>query len=468
MRGTIKVHKDGDPARPITNGTGSAPHRLAKRLAAPLSTALNSISGCHLTNTTDMMDKIRPIRMRCKKLVSFDVKSLFTNVPIDEAVRATSRAVDGMTDEQLPLPRDDYVKLIDLCVRFGPFEFMGQEYEQVQGLAMGSPLSAVMAQLFMEALEADHLRHLVGSNAVWLRYVDDVLAVLPARTDVQALLQRLNAVHPTIKFTVEEERDEQLPFLDTVIHRKYDNPLFSVYRKPTNKDDFIHFFSAHNRKTKEGVVIGFFLRALRVCSPEFLEDEVNHVITAFQHLRYPRGLLLLLRRKAEEIASRPKEDVQERPQRLVIPHSDMTDHLEALVGRAMKITTSSGKKIGDLVKVMRPAHPRPLSQVYSIPCGACDKVYIGETGRGFREQRMAQHKAALRRHDTSNALVVHVDSDGHLPNWTQASVIRKGLTPRQRKVIEAALIQTTPHTNTSPGSHELSKVVATLVATGVT
>ena len=133
----------------------------------------------------------------------------------------------------------------------------------------------------------------------------------------------------------------------------------------------------------------------------------------------------------------------------------------------MKITTSSGKKIGDLVKVKRPTHPRPLSQVYSIPCGGCDKVYIGETGRGFKEQRMGQHKAALRRHDTSNALVVHVDTDAHLPNWTQATIIRKGLAPRQRKVIEAALIRTTPHLNTSPGSHEMSKVVANLV-TGIT
>ncbi|XP_047476422.1 uncharacterized protein LOC125030428 [Penaeus chinensis] len=45
IRGNIKTHKEGNPVRPITNGTGSAPHRLAKKLAAPLSNALNSISG---------------------------------------------------------------------------------------------------------------------------------------------------------------------------------------------------------------------------------------------------------------------------------------------------------------------------------------------------------------------------------------------------------------------------------------
>ncbi|XP_047490948.1 uncharacterized protein LOC125040440 [Penaeus chinensis] len=82
IRGNIKTHKEGNPARPITNGTGSAPHRLAKKIVAPLASALNSISGCHLSNTTDMMAKLQNVWMRCKKLVSFDVKSLFTNVPI--------------------------------------------------------------------------------------------------------------------------------------------------------------------------------------------------------------------------------------------------------------------------------------------------------------------------------------------------------------------------------------------------
>ena len=48
----------------------------------------------------------------------------------------------------------------------------------------------------------------------------------------------------------------------TLIIRSGKGAKFKVYRKPTNKDDFIHFFSAHDRRTKSGVVIGFFLRAI--------------------------------------------------------------------------------------------------------------------------------------------------------------------------------------------------------------
>ena len=95
------------------------------------------------------------------------------------------------------------------------------------------------------------------------------------------MLTRLNSVHEKIQFTVEEEEDQKLPFLDTLIHRGDEDLRFSVYRKPTNKDDYIHYYSAHSNKTKSGVVIGFFLRALRICSPEFLESEVTYVIDSF-------------------------------------------------------------------------------------------------------------------------------------------------------------------------------------------
>ena len=74
---------------------------------------------------------------------------------------------------------------------------------------MGSPLAAVLAQLAMEALEQNHLKPLAGKNVIWVRYVDDILAIVPPQClDVSTLLQRLNDVHPTITFTLEREVSE--------------------------------------------------------------------------------------------------------------------------------------------------------------------------------------------------------------------------------------------------------------------
>ena len=89
------------------------------------------------------------------------MKSLFTNVPIDGAINAARRAVDILHDDDLPVPKDDFIKLVELCVRYGLFEFDGNVYEQIEGLSMESPLSPVLACLFMETLEADNYLEIV-------------------------------------------------------------------------------------------------------------------------------------------------------------------------------------------------------------------------------------------------------------------------------------------------------------------
>ena len=174
MRGLPKLHKPGIPMRPITSGIGSAPHRLAKRLAKPLSHRLGSISGTHLRNSGDLINKIKHIDFTDKIIVSFDVKSLFTNVPVDGAIEAVRTVITNMEEENLPLPKRDYMKLISLCVKFGPFTFNGQEYHQHNGLPMGSPLSPVMACLFMKVLETEKFLNIIGRNSTWVRYIDDI------------------------------------------------------------------------------------------------------------------------------------------------------------------------------------------------------------------------------------------------------------------------------------------------------
>ena len=125
----------------------------------------------------------------------------------------------------------------------------------------------------METIEQDHYKSILGAHSIWLRYVDDVLAIIPSHTNTDNILAQLNQVEGTIQFTSETEVDNQLPFLDVSIQRTQSGPKFKVYRKATNRNDFIHYLSARSEKVKSGIIIGFFLRAYRICSPEYLEEE---------------------------------------------------------------------------------------------------------------------------------------------------------------------------------------------------
>ena len=77
---------------------------------------------------------------------------------------------------------------------------------------MGSPLSPVLCNIFMEYFESELLSTI--SNIKWLRYVDDIFLVWPDHLNFQEFFDKLNRLHPTIKFKYEWEVEGTLPFLD--------------------------------------------------------------------------------------------------------------------------------------------------------------------------------------------------------------------------------------------------------------
>jgi hypothetical protein len=94
-------------------------------------------------------------------LVSFDVNSLFTNVPTDEAVDVIHRKLTEEEEdlvERTPLSAQKITELLQLCLKSNYFSYNGEFYEQRQGAAMGSPVSAIVANLYMEFFEELALR----------------------------------------------------------------------------------------------------------------------------------------------------------------------------------------------------------------------------------------------------------------------------------------------------------------------
>lgn len=83
---------------------------------------------------------------------------------------------------------------------------------------------------------------------IWYRYVDDVLCLWPCTEDLDAFLQSLNNLVPSINFTIELENYNKSPFLDCLVHREGNGLKFSIYRKPTNVFSYIHHYSAHQDK----------------------------------------------------------------------------------------------------------------------------------------------------------------------------------------------------------------------------
>ena len=171
---------------------------------------------------------------------------------------------------------------------------------------MWSPLSGARACIYLEFLESGPFKYIIPNTAHYFRYIDDILQIYPQDLDLHGITDWLNNVEPSINFTYELEYNSTSHFLDILLIRNIIKLEFKVYRKPACKNDRIHLYSHHNNNTKIGIIIGFYIRTLRICSSKYLNDEFIHIENAFLNLQYPKSFIHFAKSKSLKIHNKNK------------------------------------------------------------------------------------------------------------------------------------------------------------------
>jgi hypothetical protein len=156
LYGLPKTHKATLSMRPILSATGSYNYKLAKWLderLKPLATNAYTIA-----DTLSFADEIRNLHVNEDDvLVSYDVTALFTNAPLQETIdilvkKAFSNDWFNQT-HHLNMTKNELRQLLEVATTNQLFQFNDDLYEQTDGVAMGSPLGCLMANVFMCHLE---------------------------------------------------------------------------------------------------------------------------------------------------------------------------------------------------------------------------------------------------------------------------------------------------------------------------
>ena len=234
--------------------------------------------------------------MNNKYLASLDIKSLYTNIPVDKCIEGLHNHL-RKSKSTFRLPISKLIKICTLYTSHCYFQYNNMFYKQKFGLPMGSPLSGVLACIYLEFLESGPFKYIIPNTAHYFRYINNMLLTYPQDLDLHSITDRLNYVEPSIKFTYELEYNSNLHFLNILLIRNINKLEFKVYCKPTCKNDYIHFYSHHNN-TKRGIIIGFYLWALRICSSKYLNDEFIHIENSFLNLQYPKSFIHFAKSKA--------------------------------------------------------------------------------------------------------------------------------------------------------------------------
>ena len=231
--------------------------------------------------------------------------------------------------------------------------------------------------------------------------------------------------------------------------REGSKAITKVYRKPTHTDRYIHFTSHHHPRVFNGTIKCLENRANKICTDDKKSDELHHLSKVFKQNGYPKNLVHRILHRPPPNQSRPDttdEDDEEKPKRLFLPYvKGVSERIEKVCCKLNVKTVF--KSHGTLRQsLMRVKNRRPVELrrgvVYEVPCGACNKMYVGETGRSLHE-RLKEHKYAVKTANMNNGIAAHAWNHQHPVDWASAKVRAFEQHLWKRRVLEAICIKET-------------------------
>ena len=259
--GQPKLHKPGVSIRPIVSYSGSPLYNLNKYMTNILKTYVKHENN-NAKNSTASSNYIRNVLIEDDKImVSFDIIFLHTNIPVIDTLNIINDYVhsDDQFARKTAIPQDKFLDLVNLVLTTTWYTFNSQFYQQIDGVVMGGPASSTTAEIYMQAHESTAISTALHPPKVWERFVDDIYSIVK-RTHLEKFSHHIINLHQNIKFTMEEESNEELEFLDTLLKRNNGEISVLIYRKPTHTDQYLQYSSHHQTSCKESVVSSLFNR----------------------------------------------------------------------------------------------------------------------------------------------------------------------------------------------------------------
>ena len=397
--GLPKIHKEFDTIpefRPIIDTTGTPYYEVGKFLAKLLNPlTMNEFSLKDSFDATKRIQNIPDVLFeKGYRFVSFDVKSLFTNVPLAKTIDIILNRVYDQKLIETKLKRRSLKKLISDVCKKTTFSFNNQLYEQLDGVSMGSSLGPVLANIIMTELENVLIKDLLdtGTIAFYARYVDDTL-VLVKPNDVQKVLNKLNSFHKNLKFTVDTFPDDIVHFLDI----KIDGNKTDVYRKETHTGQYVQFSSFEPWFRKTAWIKCLVERAEKICSDKKLfENQLSKIKSFMSWNGFPKYVGRSIIKKTlqkKKGAVTDKSELDEIPKIWFrIPYIGPTG--EQLAKRCISklkrcskedlnfILLYDTKKLSFFCSNKDPVPENLRAHViYEFQCPGCKAKYIGKTDR---------------------------------------------------------------------------------------
>ena len=154
----------------------------------------------YLKDTTDFVNFIEKTKVSQDTiLVSMDVTSLYTNIPQEEGITIVCTAYEAFHNNKPPIPSHYLKEMLKLILQENSFQFVGKNYLQTHGTAMGTKMAVAFANIFMADIETKMISQSKTKPIEWKRFIDDIFSLWDSdEKEINLFIEQANKFHPTI------------------------------------------------------------------------------------------------------------------------------------------------------------------------------------------------------------------------------------------------------------------------------
>jgi retron-type reverse transcriptase len=184
------------------------------------------------------------------RMIKFDIKDLYVNIPIDETITITQTLISDHNNKQIIKQISTFLETI---LKQNYLAFQGNIYQPTKGVYMGSPISGIMAEIFLQHIENTQLKQILDKNNIifYTTYVDDRLIIyVTNKITPEAISDHINCIHPALQFSPTHEQNNTINFLHLTIIQHPSKIEIDIYRKPTTTDTTINYTSNYPTEHK--------------------------------------------------------------------------------------------------------------------------------------------------------------------------------------------------------------------------
>jgi len=322
--------------------------------------------------------------------------------------------------------KEQFKRHLKIIIEQNLFQYNDQFFKPKNGIAMGSPVSGTLAEIYLQHIEELYIRHWIESKAIIYckRYVDDIIIIFNHnKTNEIAITSIMNNINEQLKFKATVEVNKSINYWDLTISRNINKIEISVYRKLTNANITIQYASNHPWDHKRAAFTHYINRELTLPITEQARTQEWEIIcNKAQQNGFPIKVIQDIKEKEKakqnKRATRKNEEETEQTEQLKNKKLVTFTYYSPLIRNVTNLFKNTGIGISfrasnniyqQLVQKISNKNP---SGIYEKRCNTCGMNYVGQSGRPVTTSHK-EHIRYIKNNNPSSAYAVHILNNRH-------------------------------------------------------